>query len=110
MQTTLTKWRNELKKYGINGGTIAKQNNISRQWLSLIFKYYSPPYLSYQLFLLEKAIDIHIKELEEKLEKDIEELREIKRQAKNFVNYAIENNVEFVNEAILNGEEGDIIE
>jgi hypothetical protein len=61
---------------------MAKENNMSRQWFSLLFKNYSPMYLSLQLFILDKAIDKRIGELKH----DITELENIKRLCRQNVN------------------------
>jgi hypothetical protein len=82
---TLRDWRNELKQFGINSADMARQNNMSRQWFSLIFKNYSPMYLSLQLFTLDKAIDEKIGELK----RDIVRLEDIKRLCRNYVDDAV---------------------
>jgi hypothetical protein len=77
----LTQILNDLKCFGITRIDISLQNKMTRQNITLIFKNYSKPYLAYQKYLLDKAIDSK----QEKLQKELENLKLIKLEINKIV-------------------------
>lgn len=63
----LTKYLNELKDFGVTRAMIADDNKISRQYVHIIFKNYSKAFMCYQKYLLDKAIDKKISDLQDQM-------------------------------------------